>query len=124
MNFLVDTCGWIEWISDEKLAPDFAPYLRQPKKLIVPTIIQFELYKWICHKKDETLALNIIGVTEQGNVIPLDSSLALLAAELAKQYQLSMADAIVYATAQQHQVQLITCDKHFKTLPNVKYYSK
>ena len=27
MKFLVDTCGWLEWLTDGVLADEFAPYL-------------------------------------------------------------------------------------------------
>ena len=45
MPCLVDTCGWIEWLTDGALADEYAPYLDDPKGLIVPTVLQFELYK-------------------------------------------------------------------------------
>jgi len=32
-----------------------------------------------------------------------------------------MADAIIYATAQQHEARLITSDAHFEGLPRVEY---
>lgn len=43
--FLVDTCGWIEWMMDSPLAKAYQPYLKSPDKLIVPTLVQHELYK-------------------------------------------------------------------------------
>lgn len=124
MKFVVDTCGWIEWLIEGKLSQKFHPFLEQSRKLIVPTIIQLELYKWICREKDEATALNIIGITEQCNVKPLDTPTALFAAEVSTYYQLSMADAIIYAHAQKYQAELITSDKHFENLPHVKYFSK
>lgn len=27
MKVVVDTCGWIEWLTDDELADKFAPYL-------------------------------------------------------------------------------------------------
>jgi len=68
MKYLVDTCGWIEWLTDGILADSFAPYLRQPEELLVPTILQYELYRWVCRERDEETALEIIGLTEQGRV--------------------------------------------------------
>ena len=47
MPCLVDTCGWIEWLIDGALADEYAPYLDNPKGLIVSTVLQFELYKWV-----------------------------------------------------------------------------
>ena len=43
-------------------------------------------------------------------VVPSDTTIALLAADLHRELKLATADAIVYATAQSQQVQLLTCD--------------
>ena len=124
MKFLVDTCAWIEWIVNGKLASKIQPYLKNLDQIAMPTIIQFELYKWACREHDETFALILIGTTEQTQVLALDTSLALFAADTAKQYKLAMADAIIYASSLKNNLLLVTCDKHFKQLPEVKYLSK
>lgn len=124
MKVVVDTCGWIEWLTDGLLANEFSPYLGNLDKLIVPTSIQYELHKWICREQDETLAMEVIALTQQAHVIAFSESLALLASELSQKYKLSFADAIIYATAQQENVELITADDHFEDLPNVRYFSK
>lgn len=123
-KYLVDTCGWLEWLTDGKLALSFRPYLKQSSQLIVPTLIQYELYKWICREKDTATALDVIGLTEQAHVESLDTHLALNAAAIAKQYNLAMADAIIYATGLKNQAIIITCDQHFISLPQVKYFKK
>lgn len=123
--FLVDTCGWIEWFTDGRLASRFEPYLSDQSCLIIPTLIQFELYKWACRERDEATALNIIGVTENAaSIIPLDTPLALQAAGLALEHKLAMADAIILATAQRTSAQLVTSDKHFSAIPSVIYFEK
>jgi len=124
MKHLVDTCGWIEWLTNSKLASLFEPYLKHPAELIVPTLVQYELYKWVCREKSVTFALEVIGITESGTVTPLDTSLALYAADISKEYNLSMADAIVYATSKNNNALLITSDKHFKNIPHIKYFEK
>ncbi len=124
MRIIVDTCGWIEWLTDDSLADDFSPYLTNFNDLIVPTSIQYELHKWICRERDKILAMEIISLTQQANVIALTESLALLASELSQQYKLSFADAIIYATAQQEKVELVISDDHFEYLPNVLYFPK
>lgn len=121
---LVDTCGWIEWLTSGSLAKRYEPLLNRTEALLVPTLIQFELYKWVCRERDEPAALEIIGVTEQANVVPLDTSIALQAADLANMHKLAMADAIIYATAQQQGAALITSDSHFHKLPGVTFISK
>lgn len=121
---LVDTCGWIEWLTDGALSKSFGTYLKTPSKLLVPSIIQFELYKWICRERDQTMALNIIAVTEESNVVSIDTHVALTAADVARKHKLAMADALIYACCEIHNVELITCDSHFKQLPGVKYFPK
>jgi predicted nucleic acid-binding protein len=124
MKFLVDTCGWLEWLTDGVLADEFAPYLSDLDNLIIPTSIQYELHKWICRERDVSLAMEIIELTQQSTVIPLTQSLALLASELSQKHKLSFADSIIYATAQQENVKIITSDNHFEGLSDVIYFSK
>ena len=124
MSVLVDTCGWIEWLADGPLAEHYAPCLGRLEEVVVPTSVQFELYKWVCREASEARALEVIGITEQARVEPLETSTALLAADLAMQYKLSFADAIIYATARQCQAKLVTSDSHFQGLPSVEYFDK
>ena len=121
---VVDTCGWIEWLADGALAEKFGPHLSNSSELIVPTLVQFELYKWCLREKDEAVALDVIGITEACLVKPLDTRIALSAADLAMRHKLAMADAVVYATALAAGGQLLTSDAHFSGLPNVCYWQK
>ena len=47
MKYLIDTYGWIEWVTDGKLACQFEPFFRNLKQVFVPTLVQFELYRWV-----------------------------------------------------------------------------
>ena len=38
--------------------------------------------------------------------------------------KLAMADSIIYATSLFYSALIFTCDKHFKDIPNVKYFTK
>lgn len=124
MSYLVDTCGWIEWLIDGSLSKAFQSYLSEPTDLIVPVIIQYELFKWVTREKDQYRALEIIALTEQCHVIPLTTSRSLAAAEISGQHKLAMADAIIYTIAQEFSALLVTCDRHFKDMDNVKYLLK
>lgn len=124
MKKIIDTCGWIEWLTSGTLCDAFQPYFSNLNELIVPTLIQYELYKWICREKDSTVALEIIGITEQTVVAPLDTNIALYAADISKTHQLAMADAIIYATCLKNKATLITSDQHFHELPHVIYFKK
>ncbi len=124
MACLVDTCGWIEWLTDGRLADQFQPYLEETEELVIPTSLQFELYKWAKRERGETPALEAVALTEQGTIIPLSTSLALQAADLALNHRLLFADAIIYATARQAGVPLVTSDDPFEGLPEVTYFTK
>lgn len=121
---VVDTCGWIEWLIDGTLAKSYAPYLADSENLVVPTLVQFELYKWCLREKDEAAALDVTGLTEACLVRALDTRIALSAADLSARYKLAMADAIVYATALAVGGKLLTSDTHFEGLPEVLFWKK
>lgn len=124
MAVLVDTCGWIEWLADGSLAEKFHPFLEGPEGLIVPTVIQYELYKWMARNRGEEIALKVIARTLLCRVVDLDSSTALLAADVSQEHGLSFADAVIYAGARKHGVELVTSDAHFEGLPNVIFFRK
>lgn len=111
---LVDTCGWIEWLTDGDLAGRFEPFMQGTKALLVPTNVQYELYKWVKRETDETKALEVIALTDQAHTAPLTRAIALAAGDLSLAHQLAFADAVIYATARGHQVELITSDDHFR----------
>lgn len=66
----------------------------------------------------------VIAYTQKCVIAPLDTRIALLAAELHRTHRLATADAIVYATARQYQADLMTCDRHFDGLPGVTLFAK
>ena len=121
---LVDTCGWIEWLTNGSLSEQYEPYFGRIQSMIVPTSVQYELYKWVTRQAGIQKALEAIALTEQAQVTPLTTSISLSAADISSEYKLSFADAIIYATAQFHQAELITSDDHFKNLTNVIYFKK
>ena len=65
-----------------------------------------------------------IAYTQKCIVAPLDTRIALRAADLHRQYKLATADAIVYATAQAFDAELLTCGAHFEKLPGVVFVKK
>ena len=121
---VVDTSIWIEWLIDSPLKQAIAKEFPDAAYCIVPTIVQLELYKWLLRQMGETEADQVISFTQTCAVVQLDTKIALQAAELHRQYKLATADAIVYATALSYGADLITCDAHFASLPNVAFIRK
>ena len=90
----------------------------------MPTIVQLELSKWLTRELGEERADAVIAYTQKCIVAPLETSIALLAAECHRKFKLATADAIVYATAQHCSAELLTFDAHFAKLPAVTYLAK
>jgi predicted nucleic acid-binding protein len=120
---VVDTSAWIEWLTGSPLGKKLGKELPDKPHCIVPTIVQLELSKWLMRELGEEQADQAIAYTQKCLVVPLDTSIALLAADLHRHYKLATADAIVYATAQKHGADLLTCDAHFKGLPGAVLFS-
>ena len=121
---VVDTSAWIEWLVESPLGKKLGNEFPEKEAWVVPTVVQLELSKWLVREVGEERADQVIAFTEKCVVVPLDTRIALLAAELHRQYKLATADAIVYATAQNQQADLLTCDAHFADLPGAIYFPK
>lgn len=121
---VVDSSAWIEWMIESATGNALLEHFPEQSESIVPTIVQSELSKWLAREKGEDDADRFIAYTMKCVVVPLDTTLALRAAECAAQFKLAMADAIVYATAIHNDASLLTCDEHFNGLPSVVLISK
>ena len=124
MKRVVDTSAWIEWLLGSRTADALADDFPQTENCVVPTIVQYELAKWLNRERGESISDSLLAYTMTCIVAPLDSRIALLAAEVARDHKLAMADAIVYATAIAHDADLLTCDQHFEHLQNVRFHPK
>ena len=117
--FLVDSSGWIEFFTDGHLAAQYSKYLKDPAKVITPSIVIYEVYKKIKKERTEEDALLAASLINKTTVVPLTESIALLSADISLKYSLPMADAIVYATALENNCTVVTGDSHFKGLDRV-----
>lgn len=118
---IVDSCGWLEWFTDGKLAEEYGPRLQGVDELLVPAVVLYEVYKVLKRETGEEKAILAVSYMKHWPVIPLDDILALQAADLALKHNLAMADAMVYATALAYNALLFTSDADFDGLPLVNY---
>jgi toxin FitB len=120
---IVDSSGWVEYMGAGPKADSFARYLEFPEYLLLPSIIVFEVYKKVSREHGKTLAEGFLSQAFGfGNrLIALDLELSILAAKASSDNHLPMADAIIYATAQHYNAQLVTSDAHFANLPGVVF---
>jgi len=122
---VVDSSGWLEFLTDGPLADLYAGHLRQPRK---------------CHHSDdrrlrgiqaletclrgEEGALDAVAAMHTTRVGPLNDELALIAADLSIEHKLPMADAIILATARLYESEVVTSDADFEGVPGVTFIPK
>jgi predicted nucleic acid-binding protein len=121
---LVDTCVWIEALADTPTGRAYQPLLAAPQNLLVSTLVIYELRKWLARTLAPDAADQVMVVLLTAKVVVPDESIALHAAELSLTHQLHALDALIYATALNENAELVTCDAHFKGLPQVDYVAK
>ena len=121
---VVDSSAWLSYFADDANAEAFSVPIEALDKLIVPSITITEVFKNILRQRGEDMALQAIAHMEQGQVISLDSSLALDAARYGIDHKLPLADSIIYATGQKFRALIWTQDIDFKSLKGVKYFPK
>ncbi|MDB5797844.1 MAG: tRNA(fMet)-specific endonuclease VapC [Paucimonas sp.] len=121
---VVDTSAWIEWLTGSVVGVKLSKVFPVKSHCIVPTIVQLELSKWVMRELGEEKADQVLAYTQKCIIVPLDTSLAIMAADLHREHKLATADAIVYATARQQRAGLLTCDAHFTGLPAATVFAK
>ncbi len=118
---IVDSSGWLEYLSDGPLAASFEEPLSERDRLIVPVICIYEVFRVILREKDEEHALRTAALMRQGRVVDLSEGIALQAARLGNMFKLPMADSIILATAREFEAVIWTMDSDFKPFENTKY---
>ncbi len=122
---LVDSSAWIEWIAAGPLQPKIAALLPIQSEWLVPTIVQFELSKWLLRSAASVeRGQQLIAFSTRCVVAPLTTEVAMAAAYYGRVHNLAVADAIIYASAQAYGADIVTCDAHFEGLPGVVYLPK
>jgi len=117
---LVDSSGWLEYLTADTKKLLFEPYLVDAKKtLIVPTIVLYEVRKKLLVERQKTAADWFVSEALRHIVVPLDERIALDAPNYSIQFRIALADAIIYTTAVVENARLVTGDAHFANLPNV-----
>ncbi len=84
---------------------------------VVSSIQIYEVYKVIRRDISEERAVEAISAMRRAEIVPVDESLALEAADISIQYRLAMADSLVYATGRRKEATIVTADGDFEGLP-------
>jgi predicted nucleic acid-binding protein len=121
---VIDTSIWIEIYCGSAIGEQHLLLLSEPELIVVPSIVQYEIFKWLSRERTAEEAVLAITFTSECIVQDLTTELAVLAAEQAALHKLHTTDAIIYATAKVHGAPLLTCDAHFKDLSGVEYFGQ
>jgi predicted nucleic acid-binding protein len=115
---VVDSSIFLEIFSDGPARAVCEKHLRG-KRIIVPTLVLFEIYKKLKAKVSEEDALSAVAALRAHQVADLTSEIALLAGDLSLEYSLPMADSLVLAHSRFQNEPLLTMDHDFLDIPEV-----
>jgi predicted nucleic acid-binding protein len=120
---LVDSSGWLSFFADTKNADKFSAPLQDVNRLLVPTVVIYEVIKVLLRERGDEAAITAQANMQQGIVVDLSTDLAAAAAILSHELKLPMADSIIVVTARAFGAVVWTQDAHFKGLEKVKYFA-
>ena len=121
---VVDSSGWIEYLSGGPNAGYFREPIEDAPALMVPSFSLFEVYRHMVRHRDREEALSVVAAMRKGTVIDLDDRLALEAAEISIDTRLPLADSVMLATARSRGAELWTQDSDFEGLEDVRFFKK
>ena len=124
MKNVVDSSGWIEYLTQGPGIENFRQPLADTAQLVVAAVSITEVFRFVLRESGKREALRVAALMRRAEVVPLMPKLSIAAAGLGHKYQLPLADSIIYATAQQERATLWTQDADFEGLPDVKYFFK
>jgi predicted nucleic acid-binding protein len=75
---VVDSSGWLEFLTDGPLADEYSTRLRLPNNVATPTIVMYEVYKHSKRLRGEDGALDAVAAMQKTHIVPLSDELALV----------------------------------------------
>jgi predicted nucleic acid-binding protein len=121
---LVDSSAWLAYFAGEPNVGFFAGAIEDDEALLVPSVCLYEVFKVVLRERGEDAAFAAVAAMERGEVIDLNSDLAMEAAALGLEENLAFADSVIYAVAKKRDAILWTQDLHFRGKPGVKFKAK
>ena len=121
---VVDSSAWLEYFAGSENAAFFAQAIEDSEQLLTPVICIYEVFKHILLQRGVSAAQTSVGDMFNGQVINIDASLALSAAQISAELKLPMADSMILAVVHLYQAELWTQDEHFKGMERVRFIEK
>jgi predicted nucleic acid-binding protein len=116
---VADSSVWLELVTDGPLAARCAPFIADLAQVVTPTLVMLEVYRVLRRRDEEHAAMRAVAEMENTRIVSVDALVAITAAELSFDHGLSVADAIIYATARLERCELVTADADFRGLLDV-----
>jgi predicted nucleic acid-binding protein len=121
---VVDSSGWVEYLTDGVNADFFAIAISDAANLVTPTLCLYEVFKRVLLSFGEERALEAVSIMSRGEVVDLNSQIAIETARISVEMKLAMADSMILSTAQAYGATLWTQDAHFKGMEGVRFIEK
>lgn len=120
-HIVMDSSIWVEfYLGNTAIRKLVIDQLRK-KAVIVPSICIYEVSLAVERRIGEDMVKVAVANMREQVVDNLSASRAVAAAQIRNERKLAMADAIVYASTLAHSATLLTQDRDFEGLPNVRY---
>lgn len=115
----IDSLAWIEYFMGSERGTKVRGYVEGVEPLYTPAICLTEIKsRYLREGEDPTSRLNFI--LDRSPIIPIDTNIALSAADVKQRYRLHTMDAVVYASSQDKGLTLVTGNHHFRDLPDIE----
>ncbi len=127
MKYIIDSFAWIEYFMGTKAGEKARDIIDGKEEKATPSICLAEIYaKTLKIEGTKMAEARRSFIKAKAAIIVLDEILAVEAARVdidmkRKVRGWSLADSIVYATANIRKAQVVTGDEHFRDLPNVMF---
>ena len=124
LTVLVDSWAWVGYFKGTELGKKAKDVIESGKKLLISAINISEVYHFLLKYRDKDAEKLINFMLKSSFIIALDTNIAIKAAKLKHIYKMGLTDAIVLATAEENNAEILTGDSDFKNMKNVIYMGK
>lgn len=117
---MIDTSAVVEYLVDSEKGRKLEAFEHCDKS--ISTITVFEVYSFYLKHMPEN-ADSIVDLLESNFIsVPVADDIAYLGAKLKQKYKMSTADALILATAIEEGAELVTFDKDFSGIEEIKVH--
>ena len=119
----VDSYGWIERFTNGPKAARYNEIIdaAASKEIVTATVVIYEIYRRVKQAAGEETALEAVAALSETNIVAVDQTIALEAADYSIEQGLHMSDAFVYTTARHFDAELYTSDEGLRNLKRVTF---